>query len=72
MTPTGTIVFRDGETMLGSAQVDASGHATFTSNHINSDAAREKASQNLETGRRRAQIKRGDPRSDAPAARQSR
>src|SRR5690242_13213742 len=29
-----------------------------------SDAARQKAAKNLETGRRRAQIKRGDPRSD--------
>jgi hypothetical protein len=50
-----------------------SGGAVAVANHIKiSDAAREKASQNLETGRRRAQIKRGDPRSDAPAARQSR
>jgi osmotically-inducible protein OsmY len=30
-----------------------------------SDAAKEKAAANLETGRRRAQIKRGDSRSDA-------
>jgi hypothetical protein len=29
-----------------------------------SDAAKEKATANLETGRRRAQIKRGDSRSD--------
>lgn len=37
-------------------------------NHIQiSEAAREKAAQNLETGRRRAQIKRGEPRSEAPA-----
>jgi osmotically-inducible protein OsmY len=35
-------------------------------NHIQiSDAAREKAAGNLETGRRRAQIKRGEPRSEA-------
>jgi hypothetical protein len=30
-----------------------------------SDAAKEKAAANLETGRRRAQIKRGDARSDS-------
>jgi len=30
-----------------------------------SDAAKQKAAANLETGRRRAQIKRGDSRSDA-------
>lgn len=34
-------------------------------NHIQiSDAAREKAAKNLETGRRRAQVKRGDARSE--------
>ncbi|MGA2038141.1 MAG: BON domain-containing protein [Bryobacteraceae bacterium] len=32
-----------------------------------SDAAKEKAAANLETGRRRAQIKRGDARSDSPS-----
>ena len=30
-----------------------------------SDAARQKAARNLETGRRRVQVKRGEPRSDA-------
>jgi hypothetical protein len=35
-------------------------------NHIQvSDAAREKAAANLEKGRRRVQIKRGDARSDS-------
>jgi hypothetical protein len=29
-----------------------------------SDSAKQKASQNLEQGRRRAQIKRGDPRTE--------
>jgi len=49
------------------------GGALAVSNHIQiSDAAREKAAQNLETGRRRAQIKRGDARSDASPPRQSR
>ena len=34
-------------------------------NHIQvSEAAREKAANNLETGRRRAQVKRGEPRSE--------
>lgn len=34
-------------------------------NHIQvSEAAREKAAKNLETGRRRAQVKRGEPRSE--------
>ena len=33
-----------------------------------SDAAREKAAKNLETGRRRAQIKRGDARSEVTPA----
>ena len=37
-----------------------------------SDSAREKAAQNLETGRRRAQIKRGEARSETSAARTSR
>ena len=44
------------------------GGAAAIANHIQiSDAAREKAEQNLETGRRRAQIKRGDTRSQAVA-----
>jgi hypothetical protein len=35
-------------------------------NHIQvSDAAKQKAAANLEKGRRRAQIKRGDARSDS-------
>jgi hypothetical protein len=34
-----------------------------------SEAAREKAANNLESGRRRAQIKRGDARSEAGASR---
>jgi hypothetical protein len=39
-----------------------SGGAVAVANHIQiSDAAREKAAKNLETGRRRAQIKRGEP-----------
>jgi osmotically-inducible protein OsmY len=42
------------------------GGASAVSNHIQiSEAAKEKAAQNLETGRRRAQIKRGDARSEA-------
>jgi hypothetical protein len=46
-----------------------SGGALAVANHIQiSDAAREKAAGNLESGRRRAQIKRGDPRSDAATA----
>ena len=50
-----------------------SGGALAVANHIKiSDAAREKAAGNLETGRRRAQIKRGDPRSDAATAGQNR
>ncbi|MBV8902550.1 MAG: BON domain-containing protein [Acidobacteriia bacterium] len=41
------------------------GGAVAVSNHIEiSEAAREKAAQNLESGRRRAQIKRGDARSE--------
>ena len=39
--------------------------AVAVANHIQvSDAAREKAANNLETGRRRAQVKRGEPRSE--------
>jgi hypothetical protein len=41
------------------------GGARSVSNHIQvSEAAREKAAQNLATGRRRAQVKRGDARSE--------
>lgn len=45
--------------------------AIAVNNHIQiSDAARQKAAGNLEKGRRRAQIQRGDPRSDpSPTAR---
>ena len=40
--------------------------ALAVNNHIQiSDAAREKAAANLETGRRRVQVKRGDDRSDS-------
>ena len=50
-----------------------SGGAVVVANHIQiSEAAREKAAANLETGRRRAQIKRGDARSDATSPRQVR
>jgi len=50
-----------------------SGGAAAVSNHIEiSDAARQKAEQNLESGRRRAQIKRGDTRSEAPSDRKTR
>ena len=39
--------------------------AVAVNNHIQvSEAAKEKAAGNLETGRRRAQIKRGEPRSE--------
>ena len=39
--------------------------AVAVNNHVQpSDAARQKAASNLTTGRRRAQIKRGDARSD--------
>ena len=42
------------------------GGALAVNNHIQiSDAAKEKAAANLEKGRRRAQIKRGDARSDS-------
>jgi hypothetical protein len=42
------------------------GGALAVNNHIQiGDAAREKAAANLEKGRRRAQIKRGDARSDS-------
>jgi hypothetical protein len=46
-----------------------SGGAIAVNNRIQiSDAARQKAAGNLEQGRRRAQIKRGDPRTEAPPA----
>ena len=49
------------------------GGALAVNNHIQiSDAAREKAAANLEKGRRRVQIKRGDARSDANQPGQSR
>jgi hypothetical protein len=39
--------------------------AVAVNNHIRvSEAAKEKAAGNLDTGRRRAQVKRGDPRSE--------
>jgi hypothetical protein len=42
------------------------GGALAVNNHVQiSDAAKEKAAGNLEKGRRRAQVKRGDARSDA-------
>jgi hypothetical protein len=40
----------------------AAGAKAVVNNIKVSDAAKEKASGNLETGRRRAQVKRGDPR----------
>jgi hypothetical protein len=44
-----------------------SGGAIAVNNRIQiSDAARQKAAGNLEQGRRRAQIKRGDPRTETP------
>jgi hypothetical protein len=47
-----------------------SGGALAVNNHIQaSDAAKKKAADNLEQGRRRAQIKRGDARSDPVPAR---
>jgi hypothetical protein len=46
------------------------GGATSVSNHIEvSEAAKERAANNLETGRRRAQVKRGDARSQTQQAR---
>jgi hypothetical protein len=45
--------------------------AVAVNNHVKaSDAAKQKAASNLATGRRRAQIKRGDPRSDPAPPRQ--
>jgi len=47
--------------------------AVAVNNHIQiSDTAKAKASQNLESGRRRAQVKRGDARSQADQPRQAR
>ncbi|MBZ5724005.1 MAG: BON domain-containing protein [Acidobacteriia bacterium] len=49
------------------------GGALAVNNHVQtSEAARQKAADNLEKGRRRAQIKRGDARSDAAQPRQAR
>jgi hypothetical protein len=46
------------------------GGAAAVANHIQiSEAAREKAAGNLEAGRRRVQVKRGDARSEASAPR---
>jgi hypothetical protein len=48
------------------------GGALAVNNHIQlSDAARQKAAENLDTGRRRAQVTRGDPRSDPNPPKQS-
>jgi len=50
-----------------------SGGAVAVKNKIEvSQAAREKAAGNLATGRRRAQIKRGEPRSETSTARSNR
>jgi hypothetical protein len=44
--------------------------AVAVNNHVQiSDAARQKAADNLDKGRRRVQVKRGDPRSDAGSSR---
>jgi hypothetical protein len=46
------------------------GGAVAVNNHIEiSDAARQKAANNLDQGRRRAQVKRGDARSETDSAR---
>jgi osmotically-inducible protein OsmY len=46
--------------------------ATAVVNHIEiSEAAKEKAAQNLDSGRRRAQVQRSDPRTEPTAARSS-
>jgi hypothetical protein len=48
-----------------------SGGATAVNNRIQiGDAARQKAAKNLEQGRRRAQVQRGETRSEPPPARQ--
>lgn len=47
--------------------------ALAVANHIGiSEAAKEKAAANLESGRRRAQIKRGEARSETATTRQGR
>src|SRR5271165_6064587 len=47
--------------------------AVAVNNHIAiSDAAKQKAADNLDQGRRRAQVKRGDARSETDSARTSR
>jgi BON domain len=47
--------------------------AAAVANHIEiSEESKEKAAQNLESGRRRAQIKRGEARSETATVRQSR
>jgi osmotically-inducible protein OsmY len=57
---TGVIQHKGTATRLAKA-----GGAVAVKNHIEiSEAAKEKAAANLETGRRRAQIKRSDPRSE--------
>jgi hypothetical protein len=49
------------------------GGAVAVNNHIEiSDAAKQKAADNLDQGRRRAQVKRGDARSETDSARTSR
>jgi BON domain len=49
------------------------GGAAAVNNHIQiSDAAKQKAAANLEQGRRRAQVKRGDARSDSTPPRTGR
>jgi hypothetical protein len=46
------------------------GGAIAVNNHVAiSDAAKQKAADNLDQGRRRAQVKRGDPRSETDTAR---
>jgi hypothetical protein len=48
------------------------GGAVAVNNHIQiSDAAKQKAADNLDAGRRRAQVKRGDPRSETDSQKTS-
>jgi hypothetical protein len=48
------------------------GGAVAVNNHVAiSDAAKQKAADNLDQGRRRAQVKRGDARSETDSARTS-
>ena len=48
------------------------GGAVAVNNHVEiSDAAKQKAADNLDQGRRRAQVKRGDARSETDSARTS-